>query len=155
MVSTSDDNTDPGNNSAEPALQYGVADGSFRAAGGEAGILQLVQAFYRHMDELPQARGVRAMHAADLALSIDKLACFLSGWMGGPRRYMEKYGSIAIPPAHAHLPITEVEKAAWLACMEAALAEQDYAPAFKTYLLTQLAVPAGRIVVLQENMGRR
>jgi len=30
--------------------QYGVEDASFQAAGGEAGILKLVEAFYRHME---------------------------------------------------------------------------------------------------------
>ena len=132
-------------------LQYGVADASFQAAGGEAGIRLLVEAFYRHMDEREDARVIRAMHLDDLTLSIDKLAAFLCGWTGGPRRYGEKYGPIAIPPAHAHLRITEVEKNAWLTCMACALEEQDYAPAFKTYLLTQLTVPASRIVQVQQN----
>ena len=95
--------------------QYGVEDASFQAAGGEAGILKLVEAFYRHMDQRSDARVIRAMHPDDLTMSIDKLTLFLCGWTGGPRRYGEKYGPIAIPPAHAHLPITKVEKDAWLA----------------------------------------
>lgn len=131
--------------------QYGVEDASFQAAGGEAGILKLVEAFYRHMDQRSDARVIRAMHPDDLTMSIDKLTLFLCGWTGGPRRYGEKYGPIAIPPAHAHLPITKVEKDAWLACMEAALQEQDYPPAFKIYLLTQLTVPASRIVQVRQN----
>jgi len=82
---------------------------------------------------------------------MDKLGLFLCGWTGGPRRYGEKYGPIAIPPAHAHLPIIEVEKDARLACMQVALQEQDYPPAFKIYFLKQLTVPASHIVPVRQN----
>ena len=56
---------------------YGTEDASFQAAGGEPGIGQLVDVFYRVMDAHPQARDIRAMHPADLKISIDKLARFL------------------------------------------------------------------------------
>ena len=131
--------------------QFGRGDASFQAAGGKTGILELVKAFYRVMNERGDASVIRAMHPNDLTESIDKLARFLCGWMGGPKLYSEKYGGIAIPPAHAHLPIGKAEKAAWLTCMACALEEQNYAPEFKTYLMVQLAVPAGRIVTLQQN----
>ena len=133
---------------------YGTGDTSFLAAGGEAGILRLVEAFYQAMSDEPQAQTIRAMHADDLTISIDKLARFLCGWTGGPKRYAEKYGGMALPPAHAHLPIGEAEKDAWLMCMQRALQRQDYAADFKDYMLVQLAVPAGRIVVMQANRGR-
>ena len=71
--------------------------------------------------------------------------------MGGPKLYKEKYGGIAIPPAHAHLPIGVAERDAWLLCMQLALEEMRYAESFRVYMLTQLAVPAGRIVALQES----
>jgi hypothetical protein len=70
--------------------QYGVEDASFQAAGGEAGILKLVEAFYRHMDQRSDARVIRAMHPDNLTMSIDKLTLFLCGWTGGPRRYGKK-----------------------------------------------------------------
>jgi hemoglobin len=134
--------------------QYGQKDGSFQAAGGEAGIRKLVETFYRVMAEREDARTIRDMHPKDLTITIDKLARFLCGWMGGPKLYSERYGGIAIPPAHAHVPIGEPEKLAWLACMSCALDEQDYEPEFKEYLMVQLAVPAGRIVTLQQNRNK-
>ena len=85
------------------------------------------------------------MHPADLTVSRDKLARFLCGWMGGPRRYREKYGPITIPGAHAHLGVTAKERDQWLACMAKALAARDYPDSLVDYLLTQLAVPAERI----------
>lgn len=124
---------------------YGFSDTSFQAAGGEACIRKLVDDFYRYMDELPDAAVIRAMHKPDLALSRDKLTLFLCGWMGGPKLYHEKYGGINIPRDHAHLPIGEAERDAWLLCMEKAIAEQGYAPEFASYLLAQLRIPAQRI----------
>jgi len=127
---------------------YGFSDRSFQAAGGESGIRQLVDDFYRFMDELPEAQTIRRMHKEDLTASRDKLTLFLYGWMGGPKHYHEKYGSINIPRDHAHLPIGETERDAWLLCMEKAIAMQNYTPGFGEYLLAQLRIPAERIVAV-------
>jgi len=124
---------------------YGFSDNSFKAAGEEPGIRKLVDDFYRLMDELPQAKNIRTMHKEDLTHSRDKLTLFLCGWMGGPKLYHEKYGSINIPRDHSHLSIGEAERDAWLLCMEKAIALQNYSPAFGDYLLTQLRIPAERI----------
>ena len=124
---------------------YGFSDTSFQTAGGLEGIRQLVDDFYRFMDELPEAAGIRAMHKADLTESRDKLTLFLTGWMGGPKLYGDKYGSINIPRDHMHLAIGAGERDAWLLCMRRALELQPYPQAFKDYLLQQLSIPAERI----------
>ena len=134
---------------------YGQGDTSFQAAGGEAGLRRLVESFYRHMQQRPQASRVLAMHDPDLTVSIDKLARFLCGWLGGPRRYNEKYGQIRLPMAHMHLPIDADDARAWLDCMQAALDEQPYEPAFVRYLMVQFAVPAERIVQTVRSVGRQ
>jgi hemoglobin len=121
---------------------YGDGDASFQAAGGVEGIRRLVAEFYRQMDTLPEAAAIRAMHPSDLSGSADKLHRFLCGWLGGPKLYMEKYGSIHIPSAHAHLAIGEQERDAWLLCMERALAMQNYPQDFRDYLLRELFRPA-------------
>lgn len=126
--------------------RYGVGDASYGAAGERPGITRLVDAFYRIMDELPEARTIRRMHPSDLTVSRDKLARFLCGWMNGPKLYAQKYGPIKIPSAHAHLRVGTAERDAWLRCMALAIAEQDYAPGFAAYLLRELGVPAERIV---------
>lgn len=125
---------------------YGVGDASYRAAGGIEGLRRLVDEFYRQMDALPEAAEIRAMHPESLELARDKLACFLSGWLGGPRLFAEKYGSIGIPSFHAQWPIGQGQAQAWLLCMEKAITLQPYTPDFAEYLLTQLRVPAQRIV---------
>ena len=128
----------------ETGLTYGEADGSFRTAGGVVGVRKLVDAFYDAMCELPEAKKVRDMHPDDLDESRDKLARFLSGWLGGPKLFSEKYGQIRIPVAHRHLEIGPAERDAWLLCMKVAADQQPYPDDFKEYLLKQLFVPAER-----------
>lgn len=130
---------------SSPTPRYGEGDASFRAAGGVAGITALVERFYAHMDALPQAQEIRRLHPDDLTTAKDKLARFLCGWLGGPKRYQEAYGPISIPGAHMRFPIGAAERDAWLACMRHAIDEQPYAEDFKAYLLAQLAVPAERV----------
>ncbi|MGM3388536.1 group II truncated hemoglobin [Stutzerimonas stutzeri] len=125
---------------------FGVADSSFQAAGGEAGIQRLVDDFYQIMEQSSLGQSVRRLYPADLEGSRARLTAFLCGWLGGPRRYAEQYGGISIPRFHTRWQIGEVEREAWLGCMAAAIARQGYAPAFADYLLTQLRVPAARIV---------
>jgi hemoglobin len=127
----------------EPA--FGVGDASFQAAGGESGLQRLVADFYQVMEEAPQAAIVRAMYPDDVSAARDRLASFLSGWLGGPKRYAEKYGGISIPQFHTRWQVGEAEHDAWLFCMEQAIARQPYTPEFAEYLLRQLRVPAERI----------
>jgi len=126
-------------------VNYGTEDASYKAAGELEGITKLVNRFYDYMDELDQAKIIRAMHPKDLTISRDKLICFLSGWLGGPRLYAPKYGQISIPQVHRHLTVDSPERDAWLLCMKKAAAEQPYDEKFKQYLLEQLFVPAERI----------
>jgi len=123
---------------------YGEGDSSFQAAGGEEGLRRLVDGFYDAMEILPEAKRIRDMHPQDLTESKDKLARFLCGWLGGPKRYNEKYGTIRIPKAHSHLDIGVEERDAWLLCMEESLKVQPYEADFKAYLIEQLFVPADR-----------
>lgn len=125
---------------------YGQGDASFRAAGGEAGIRQLVDDFYDEMATLPEAERILHMHPKDLEISRDKLARFLCGWLGGPKLFREKYGPIRIPVAHRHLPVGPAERDAWMKCMENAVARQEnWAGDFRSYFLREIYVPAERV----------
>ena len=125
--------------------RYGDGDATFQACGGEAGIRRLVDAFYDLMASNEKFANIRGMHPRDLETSRVKLARFLCGWTGGPKLYAEKYGSITIPGAHAHLRVTAIERDQWLTCMASALAQQPYPESLAKYLLEQLSVPAERI----------
>lgn len=130
---------------------FGTGDASYQAAGGIDGLRRLVDDFYRFMDQDPGARAVRQMHPDNLDSSRDKLACFLSSWLGGPPLFSERYGSIAIPAFHAQWPINEAQSEIWLSCMAQAIALQDYSAEFAEYLVRQLRVPAQRIVQASRN----
>ena len=132
------------------ALQYGVGDATYRAAGELEGITRLVDRFYTLMDTLPEAAALRAMHPQDLSESRRKLVFFLSGWMGGPKLFAEHYGGISLPVAHSHLPIDEAGKLSWLHCMQSALEVLNYPQAFREYLLAKLATPAESIRLMAE-----
>lgn len=132
--------------STGPSVSFGVADASYQAAGGEAGLSRLVEDFYRIMDERESAACVRRLYPQDLSEPRARLAAFLSGWLGGPRRYAERYGGINIPQFHTRWAVGEQERDAWLECMAQATARQGYAPEFARYLLAQLRVPAERIL---------
>ncbi len=88
---------------------------------GEDGIRRLTEAFYDIMDTLPEAAGVRAMHAEDLCPMKEKLAEYLIGWMGGPPLYAEKHGTVCMTTPHEPYHIGPEERDQWLLCMDLAL----------------------------------
>ncbi len=124
---------------------FGTGSTSFEAADGEAGITRLVDAFFDRMRSDPRFKTIYDMHPNDNVVSRDKLSRFLCGWLGGPKRFQEKYGRISLPLAHRHLPIVEAERDQWLICMAESVDEQPFAADFKHYLMEQLAVPAEAI----------
>lgn len=121
---------------------YGTGDASFQAAGGEAGLRQLIDMFFDRMRTDQRFATIYALHPDDKDVSRDKLARFLCGWLGGPKLYNEKYGAIGIPRVHAHLKIATPQRDQWLTCMTETVAEQPFTPEFKKYLMEQLYVPA-------------
>jgi hemoglobin len=96
--------------------------------GGAEGIRRLVDRFYDIMDTRPEAANVRALHATNLKVSREKLFMFMSGWLGGPPIYVEKYGHPRLRMRHFPFAIGARERDEWLWCMEQALGEHE-APA--------------------------
>ncbi len=130
---------------SEITPKYGEGSATYEAVGGFVGLQKLVTEFYHLMDESPDYKGIRDMHPKELDLSIDKLASFLSGWMGGEALYLKKYVGGGMPKMHMHLTIGEAERDMWLACMHEALIKQNYSDSLISYLMVQLAFPAERI----------
>ena len=97
--------------------------------GGDTGVRRLVDAFYDRMEFDPDADGVRGLHGQDLALSRDRLADWLSGWLGGPPVFHQRHpGRPCLMSAHQAFDIGPMEASQWLSCMRHALAASD-APA--------------------------
>jgi hemoglobin len=95
----------------------------YESIGGEKTVRALVDRFYDLMDTLPEAAGVRALHPETLAHSREKLFMFLTGWMGGPPLYVERFGHPRLRARHLPFPIGESERDQWLLCMNRALDE--------------------------------
>lgn len=97
---------------------------AYQRIGGEAAIRKLVSRFYELMDELPEAYSARKIHPQDLTESGNKFVDFLSGWLGGPPRYVEKYGPPMLRRRHMPFAIGPEERDQWLMCMKMTLDEQ-------------------------------
>jgi hemoglobin len=95
----------------------------YDAIGGEKAVRELVDRFYDHMDTLPEASHIRSMHAKSLRASREKLFLFLSGWLGGPALYVEKYGHPMLRRRHLPFAIGRRERDEWMGCMRKALAD--------------------------------
>ena len=81
--------------------------------------------FYDLMDSAPEAAEIRAMHAASLKRSREKLHMFLSGWLGGPPLYVAQYGHPRLRARHLPFPIGSHARDQWLWCMDRALAAHE------------------------------
>ena len=95
----------------------------FERIGGAFTIDRLVEGFYRRMDVLPEAKGIRAMHAADLEPTKNVLKRYLCEWMGGPKLYSAEKGHPRLRQRHMGFKIGELERDAWLLCMKGTLEE--------------------------------
>lgn len=114
----------------------------YQRIGGEPAVRAIVKRFYELMDTLPEAYGVRKLHPKDLAGSEEKLYLYLTGWLGGPQLYVEKFGHPRLRQRHLPFTIGSQERDQWLLCMRQAMAEQiDDAPlrAALDKALTELA----------------
>lgn len=95
----------------------------YELMGGESSILNLVDRFYFYMDTLPEAKGIRAMHAESLANAKEKLFKFLSGWLGGPDLFIQEFGHPMLRRRHFPFKIAQDERDQWMLCMNKAMAE--------------------------------
>lgn len=110
----------------------------YELLGGEEGIRRLAQVFYEVMDELPQVQSIRKMHAANLENIQQKLFEYLSGWLGGPHLYQQKYGTVCLTKPHKPYSIGPPERDQWLRCMDEALLRVNASEQVKAMLKTPM-----------------
>ena len=95
----------------------------YELLGGDAKVRELVDRFYDLMDFEPAYRTLRAVHGNTLDSAREKLYQFLSGWLGGPPLYTDKYGLPMLRARHLPFAIGDVERDQWMACMRQAMEE--------------------------------
>ena len=112
----------------------------FERLGGIAGVRALVDRFYDLMDLAPEFADLRALHPTTLDGSRDKFAWFLTGWLGGPDLYIERFGHPRLRARHLPYPIGVGVRDQWLTCMGLAMAEIGEAGGFTADMQARLMV---------------
>jgi hemoglobin len=119
----------------------------FKEVGGQPVIDSLVDEFYYIMQTDPEARDCLATHAGrDIQESARKLKFFLSGWLGGPQLYLEKYGHPRLRMRHNPFLIGAEEGRQWLYCMKKALERSSIKPELQIKLMDGFTHVANMII---------
>ena len=111
----------------------------YQRIGGAEKVHALVDRFYELMDELPEAYGIRKIHAESLQGANDKLFKFLSGWLGGPQLFIQEFGEPFLRRRHFPFEIGNAERDQWMLCMNQALDEVVEDEALKVELSIALS----------------
>lgn len=98
-------------------------DTPYEWIGGEDKVKALVERFYDLMDLEPAYADLRAAHGSTLANARERLFWFLSGWLGGPQHYTDRFGHPRLRMRHMPFAIGIKERDQWLACMDQAMGE--------------------------------
>ncbi|WP_413584743.1 group II truncated hemoglobin [Bdellovibrio sp. HCB274] len=110
----------------------------YELIGGEPVLRKICQRFYEIMATLPEARGVLEMHPENLRGSEEKLFMFLSGWLGGPNLFQERFGHPRLRMRHFPFKIGKSERDQWMLCMVHAFEDVGIQEPMRSELLHSL-----------------
>lgn len=111
---------------------WGESDTPYVEIGGEEAVRELVEAFYDVIEE--ESPTLRAMLPASTRNTRKKFFMYLSGWLGGPPLYEEKWGHPRLRMRHMPFPIGTVEVAEWMRCMRIAMERVGVGEPLRTFL---------------------
>ncbi|HEV7813620.1 MAG TPA: group II truncated hemoglobin [Janthinobacterium sp.] len=103
--------------------------------GGADKLRQMIDRFYDLMELEPEFAGIRALHPPGTEGSRDKLFWFLSGWMGGPDLYVERFGHPRLRARHLPYAIGTSERDQWLRAMAWAMEDVGIDAALRLRLM--------------------
>lgn len=119
----------------------------YDAVGGAETFADLIHRFY---EEVARDELLRPLYPEeDLGPAEVRLRMFFEQYWGGPRTYSEQRGHPRLRMRHVPYRITEIERDAWLRCMDVAIASIDDArmsPARKQELRNYCEVAAQMLV---------
>lgn len=125
----------------------------YERIGGEAGVRKLCQTFYQIMSDTPQTQLIRGLHPDEIGSSEEKLFMFLSGWLGGPPLFTDKFGHPRLRARHLPFSIGIEERDQWLYCMAQALKTMDLDPLFAEQLMSSFVQTADFMRNRQEQVN--
>ncbi len=116
--------------------------------GGEEGILKLVNVFYDIVETNPEGHKLHLLHLRGNGIAHSRVEQFnfLSGFLGGPKLYVEKHGHSNVRSMHEHVEINSEAKEIWLKCMSMAIDNIGIAPTIKDKLMSNFTAIAERLV---------
>ncbi|MGD2102415.1 MAG: group II truncated hemoglobin [Acidimicrobiia bacterium] len=111
---------------------WGDAATPYLEVGGDERVKALAETFYDVIEE--QSPRLQALLPANTANTRRKLHMYLSGWMGGPPLYEEKWGHPRLRMRHMPFPIGKAEAVEWMRCMRAAMDRVEVHEPLRTFL---------------------
>lgn len=111
----------------------------YQSLGEATAVRNIVDRFYDLMDQDPRFAKIRELHPKNLNGSREKLYMFLSGWLGGPSLYIERFGHPRLRMRHLPFSIGEEERDQWMTCMSQALDDLNVTGALKRQLIDALS----------------
>jgi len=97
----------------------------YQLLGGDAKVRELVERFYDLMELEPAYAQLRSAQGSSLVSAREKLYLFLSGWLGGPALYTDRFGHPMLRARHLPFAIGATERDQWMACMIQAMEEVE------------------------------
>jgi hemoglobin len=93
----------------------------YQLIGGETGTRKLAAAFYDEMENNVHLQELLAIHKQPLDNIRLKFFEFLSGWLGGPGLFEQKYGHPQLRARHLPFKVTKKQRDLWMLCMNNAM----------------------------------
>ncbi len=111
---------------------WGEAVTPFEEIGGADAVRALAHAFYDVIEE--ESPRLREMLPANTSRTREKFSMYLSGWLGGPPLYEERWGHPRLRMRHMPFDIGRFEADEWMRCMRLALNRSGVESPLKVFL---------------------
>jgi hemoglobin len=111
---------------------WGDAETPYVEIGGENAVRSLAEAFYDVIEE--ESPTLLALLPANTANTRKKFFRYLTGWLGGPPLYEEKYGHPRLRMRHMPFPIGADEAEEWMRCMRNAMSRAGLDDPIRSFL---------------------
>ena len=132
----------------QPTISETANSSLYDLVGAETGVLNLVKVFYDIVETEPFAHKLLLLHLRGNGLAHSRVEQFnfLSGFLGGPKLYVEKHGHSNVRTMHEHVEINAESKDIWLECMDKAIDQIGIEATTKNKLMRNFTAAAERLV---------
>lgn len=97
------------------------AETPYQRIGGEQQVRRLANLFYDYMENDAHVKPLLAIHPKPMDSIRIRFFEFLSGWLGGPPLFEQKYGHPRLRARHLPYQIDSKQRDMWMLCMNQAL----------------------------------